>query len=158
MAERGEGFWDVEVAAPGLQLRLIGQLQSTVLLAEGRGGLYVVDQHRAHERIIYELLTARHAPPGAAQYLLEPVVLELSPARAELLGDRLEALDALGFTCERFGPHSFLVRSTRNLLRRRPAGHARTDAGGSLGRAPGLARAPVDPGRPAARRSGEADS
>src|SRR5205085_1063668 len=102
-------------AAPSLRLRLIGQLQNTVLLAEGRGGLYVVDQHRAHERIIYEQLTARHGETGSAQYLLEPVVMELSPARAELLGDRLGALEALGFSCERFGAHSFLVRSTPNL-------------------------------------------
>jgi DNA mismatch repair protein MutL len=115
VAEPGGGFWDIEATAPGLQLRLLGQHQNTVLLAEGRGGLYVVDQHRAHERIIYEQLTARHGQPDAAQYLLEPVVLELSPARAELLGDRLEALETLGFTCERFGTHSFLVRSTPDL-------------------------------------------
>jgi DNA mismatch repair protein MutL len=115
IAEAGEGFWDAEAAAPSLRLRLIGQLQNTVLLAEGRGGLYVVDQHRAHERIIYEQLTARQAPTGSAQYLLEPVVMELSPARAELLGDRLGALEALGFSCERFGAHSFLVRSTPSL-------------------------------------------
>jgi DNA mismatch repair protein MutL len=115
VAERGGGFWDIEAQEVTLRLRLIGQLQNTVLLAEGRGGLYVVDQHRAHERIIYEQLTARHGEPGSAQYLLEPVVMELSPARAELLGDRLGALEALGFSCERFGAQSFLVRSTPNL-------------------------------------------
>ena len=57
-----------------------------MLLAEGRGGLYIVDQHRAHERIIYEQLAARHArgeerPTGrrgpSAQYLLEPIVMEV---------------------------------------------------------------------------------
>jgi len=117
VAERGDGFWDIEPTAPALQLKLIGQLQNTILLAEGRGGLYVVDQHRAHERVIYEQLTASQAETAAthAQYLLEPVVMELSPARAELLGDRLGALEALGFSCERFGAHSFLVRSTPNL-------------------------------------------
>jgi DNA mismatch repair protein MutL len=117
IGEPGEGFWDVETASSGLKLKLLGQLQNTVLLTEGRGGLYIVDQHRAHERVIYEQLTARHAEAetSAAQYLLEPVVMELSPARADLLGDRLGALEALGFSCERFGAHSFLVRSTPNL-------------------------------------------
>src|SRR5205823_12716967 len=109
VAERGDSLFEFGATAPSLQLKLIGQHQNTVLLAEGRGGLYVVDQHRAHERIIYEQLTARQIETGSAQYLLEPVVMELSPARAELLGDRLGALEALGFTCERFGAHSLLV-------------------------------------------------
>lgn len=125
VAERGDSLWELDPAAPALKLALIGQLQNTVLLAEGRGGLYIVDQHRAHERVIYEQLAARHAPaPGdgagsgvgpSAQYLLEPVVLELPPGRAELLEDRLAALEALGFACERFGGHSFLVRSAPDV-------------------------------------------
>ncbi|MCC6175990.1 MAG: DNA mismatch repair endonuclease MutL [Chloroflexi bacterium] len=121
VAERPEGLWEVEPASPSLGLKLIGQLQGTVLLAEGRSGLYVVDQHRAHERVIYEKLNAqqkldaRHAPVSSAQYLLEPIVMELTPARADVLGDRLPALEALGFGCERFGSHSFLVRSAPDV-------------------------------------------
>jgi DNA mismatch repair protein MutL len=120
-AERGDSLWELDAAAPSLQLRLIGQHLNTVLLAEGRGGLYVVDQHRAHERIIYEQLVRRHAEDPAeqtgstAQYLLEPIVMEVSPARAEVIGDRLAALEALGFSCERFGGHSFLIRSTPDV-------------------------------------------
>ena len=53
---RRQAFGSVDAATPSLQLKLIGQHLNTVLLAEGRGGLYVVDQHRAHERIIYEQL------------------------------------------------------------------------------------------------------
>jgi len=131
VAERGASLWELDAATPSLQLKLIGQLQNTVLLAEGRGGLFVVDQHRAHERVIYEQLSARHAaettasakgtddaPPSntpSAQYLLEPIVMEVPPGRAEVLGDRLGALEALGFSCERFGGHSFLVRSTPDV-------------------------------------------
>jgi DNA mismatch repair protein MutL len=137
-AERGasESLFEVDAATPSLGLKLIGQHLNTVLLAEGRGGLYIVDQHRAHERIIYEQLSARHAEETAeaalagehgagegaqqaggpgAQYLLEPIVMELPPGRAEVLGDRLAALEALGFSCERFGGHSFLVRSTPDI-------------------------------------------
>ena len=109
VAESGALF-ELEEPQPRLSLRFVGQVQNTVLLAEGRGGLYVVDQHRAHERVIYERLTAEHAT-APAQYLLEPVVLELSATRSEILADRLGALEALGFSCERFGGHSFLVRS-----------------------------------------------
>jgi DNA mismatch repair protein MutL len=136
VAERGASLWELDAATPSLQLKLIGQLQNNVLLAEGRGGLFIVDQHRAHERVIYEQLSARHAaeaaaanavtgeqgtngedrgPVASAQYLLEPIVMEVPPGRAEVLGDRLAALEALGFSCERFGGHSFLVRSTPDV-------------------------------------------
>ena len=113
LAEQREGLWGNEAlpAHPTLNLRLIGQLQNTVLLAEGRTGLFLVDQHRAHERVIYERLAAQRAAGEEAQYLLEPVVMELSAPRADLLADRLEALAQLGFACERFGGHSFLVRA-----------------------------------------------
>ncbi|MFN8635876.1 MAG: DNA mismatch repair endonuclease MutL [Chloroflexota bacterium] len=129
-ADRGGSLWELDAATPNLALKLIGQHQNTVLLAEGRGGLYVVDQHRAHERIIYEQLSQRHGEPAAdasgegsqtgdagpsAQYLLEPIVMEVSPHRAEVIGDRLAALEALGFSCERFGGHSFLIRSTPDV-------------------------------------------
>jgi DNA mismatch repair protein MutL len=121
VAERGDTLWELDAATPSLPLKLIGQHLNTVLLAEGRGGLYVVDQHRAHERIIYEQLAQRHAEDAAgqagpsAQYLLEPIVMEVPPGRAEVIGDRLAALEALGFACERFGGHSFLIRSTPDV-------------------------------------------
>ena len=150
-----------------MQLKLIGQHQNTVLLAEGRGGLYIVDQHRAHERIIYEQLSARHARreaerrsraggPGA-QYLLEPIVMELPPGRAEVLGDRLAALEALGFSCERFGGHSFLVRSTPDVPDSSQRATLAGGAGGGVRRARRLARAAADPaglplGDPAGRQ------
>jgi DNA mismatch repair protein MutL len=115
LAEQREGFWESEPAPTVLNLRLLGQLHDTVLLAEGRSGLYLVDQHRAHERVIYERLEAEHGPGDEGQYLLEPIVLELSPSRAELLAGRLDALATLGFAAERFGGHSFLVRSAPAL-------------------------------------------
>jgi DNA mismatch repair protein MutL len=111
----GDRLWSTEAAPPLLSLKLIGQLQGTVLLAEGRSGLFLVDQHRAHERLIYERLTSEKVPAEEGQYLLEPVVVELSPARAGLLVGRLDALAELGFACEQFGGHSFLVRSAPGL-------------------------------------------
>ena len=94
-------------------LQLLGQVQDALLLCEGPAGLYLVDQHRAHERVLYERLRARHA--AAAPTRVEPIVLELRPAQAARLGARLPALAALGFVCEWFGGRSFLIRATPAL-------------------------------------------
>ena len=127
------------------ELTPLTQIRQTLILAEDqRGGLYLVDQHRAHERILYEHLRHRlvgqagssHADePGESanqpssepddtdemvagaqgQLLLEPVVIELSARQAAVLAARLPVLAALGFACERFGGRSFLIRSTPAL-------------------------------------------
>ena len=89
--------------------RSLQQIQHTLVLVESDIGLLLVDQHRAHERIIYERLRAAQAP--SSQVLLEPVVLELKPHQAAQLLERLDALQALGFDCQHFGGHDFLVRS-----------------------------------------------
>jgi DNA mismatch repair protein MutL len=81
-----------------------------------------VDQHRAHERILYERLRARHTP--AVETAVEPIVLELRPAQAARLAARLPALAALGFVCEWFGGRSFLVRATPRLPGAHPQGEA----------------------------------
>jgi DNA mismatch repair protein MutL len=101
-------------------LRPLAQLQQAVILAEAPdGSLYLIDQHRAHERIIYEHL--RHTYAGCshegqeealnAHMLLEPVIVEMKRHQAELLEQRLPMLRGLGLECERFGGRSFLVRS-----------------------------------------------
>ncbi|GER82141.1 DNA mismatch repair protein MutL [Thermogemmatispora aurantia] len=115
---RGEGSLPTpaEVLAA---LRPLAQLQQAVILAEAPdGSLYLIDQHRAHERILYEYLRGQSAGAGsegaenlAARLLLEPVVLELKGWQAELLEQRLPILASLGLDCEHFGGHSFLVRS-----------------------------------------------
>ncbi|HVC33926.1 MAG TPA: DNA mismatch repair endonuclease MutL [Chloroflexota bacterium] len=93
-------------------MRVLGQVDGSLILAEAEPGLFLIDQHRAHERIIYEELV-RRAGQGAmeAQALLEPVVLELKPHQAALLEERLTDLDALGFRCERIGRRAYLVRA-----------------------------------------------
>jgi DNA mismatch repair protein MutL len=108
-------------------LQLLGQVQDALLLCEGPAGLYLVDQHRAHERVLYERLRARHAP--AAPVAVEPLVLELRPAQAARLAARLPALAALGFVCEWFGGRSFLVRATPALAN---ADGGLPDAGAAL--------------------------
>jgi DNA mismatch repair protein MutL len=78
--------------------RLLGQYKGTLILLEGPDGLYLIDQHVAHERILYERFRrnlARHDPPS--QRLVDPPLLELSKSEAMRLLDLAESLDACGF-------------------------------------------------------------
>jgi DNA mismatch repair protein MutL len=107
-------------------LRLIGQVQSRLLLLEGEAGLYLVDQHRAHERILYERMAATHGPNGAEPIALpDPLLLELRPSQVAAFSHRLDQLAALGFECEVFGGRTFLLRSAPLLpgVLDRDAGH-----------------------------------
>jgi DNA mismatch repair protein MutL len=101
-------------------LRLVGQVASAYLVAEGPDGLYLIDQHAAHERVLFEQMMAqRHAhsdEPLPAQGLLQPVAVELTPASARLLEGQLPLLGKLGFQVEAFGPGTFLVRAIPALL------------------------------------------
>jgi DNA mismatch repair protein MutL len=98
-------------------LHPLAQLQQAVILAEAPdGSLYLIDQHRAHERVIYEHLRRTYAGTRAhevvnAHLLLEPVIIEMKRYEAELLEQRLPILRSLGIECERFGGRTFLVRS-----------------------------------------------
>jgi DNA mismatch repair protein MutL len=104
----------LNAALPGL--RVLAQLHRSLILAEGTRGLFLIDQHRAHERVIYEKLLQRNGetrPEG--QSLLEPVVLELKPHQAAVLEERLPYLEELGFNCQRFGGRDYLVRAVPSL-------------------------------------------
>ena len=102
-----------ERALPGLPLlRLVGQLRATFLVAEGPEGMLLVDQHAAHERVVYERLLARRgAATPEQQALLEPVLVELGAAQAAALAGHDAALAALGFTLEPFGERALRVRA-----------------------------------------------
>jgi DNA mismatch repair protein MutL len=101
-------------------LRLVGQVASTYLVAEGPDGLYLIDQHAAHERVLFERMLiqhkAQHGSPLPAQALLQPVAVDLPPASARLLTEQLPLLASLGFQVESFGPGTFLVRTIPALL------------------------------------------
>lgn len=101
------------IITPGLPpLRLVGQVQDRLLLLEGPAGLYMVDQHRAHERILYERLAGAHGGAGPEPVALpEPLVIELRPSQVARFGRRLDDLATLGFECEVFGGRTFLLRA-----------------------------------------------
>jgi DNA mismatch repair protein MutL len=98
-------------------LRLIGQVAATYLVAEGPDGLYLIDQHAAHERVLFEQLTAQQSAERVpAQTLLEPVNVTLPPEKSRLLADQLPVLNSLGFEVEPFGPNTFTIRAIPSLI------------------------------------------
>ena len=98
-------------------LRLIGQIGGTYLVAEGPDGLYLIDQHAAHERVLFEkLLAQRETNKIASQSLLTPVVVTIPPQAAQLLITQLPTLQHFGFAVEEFGPNTFQVRAVPALF------------------------------------------
>ncbi|MCI0520111.1 MAG: DNA mismatch repair endonuclease MutL [Chloroflexi bacterium] len=101
-------------------LRLVGQAASAYLVAEGPDGLYLVDQHAAHERVLFEKMMAQRAASGGealpGQALLQAAAVSLPPGSARLLEGQFDLLARLGFQVEAFGPGTFLVRSVPALL------------------------------------------
>jgi DNA mismatch repair protein MutL len=93
------------------------QVHETYIVAQTRDGVVIVDQHAAHERLVYERMKVEMADGGVArQALLLPEVVELDPDEAERIGARAHELAALGLVLEPFGPGAVLVRETPALL------------------------------------------
>jgi DNA mismatch repair protein MutL len=113
-----------EVAAGGFPLGAArAQVHETYIVAQTADGVVIVDQHAAHERLVYETMKAQLAAGGVArQVLLLPEVVELDPAEAERIGARAEELAGLGLVIEPFGPGAILVRETPALLGETDAG------------------------------------
>jgi len=93
------------------------QLHETYILAQTRDGLVIVDQHAAHERLVYEKLKRLREISGVPrQMLLIPAVVDLDPSRMEALAPALAELAQLGLVAEAFGPGAVLVRETPAML------------------------------------------
>ncbi len=98
-------------------LRLIGQVAASYIVAEGPAGLYLIDQHAAHERVLYEQFMADYArQKSVAQYALEAQTIQVSASEARLIESNLDALTILGFELEAFGPNLFIIRSVPAIL------------------------------------------
>jgi len=91
-------------------LDILGRLGDHYLVAQGSNGLVLVDQHAAHERVLFEqLLATARGKPGLQQQLLLPVTIDLPPDDAGLLRTHLERFQTLGFCLEPFGGNTFLI-------------------------------------------------
>src|SRR4029077_8186334 len=111
----------VAEAAPDLLDRPLGaaraQLHETYIVTQTRGGLVIVDQHAAHERIVYERLKAALERQGVArQILLIPEIVELGDADVARMLARAQDLARYGLAIEPFGPGAVAVRETPALL------------------------------------------
>jgi DNA mismatch repair protein MutL len=125
-------IWDdtAPIVTPGLPpVRLIGQIGQRLVLLEGEAGLYLVDQHRAHERILYERMRATYADGDRqrsaedATVLPEPLLVEVGLPQAAALTRRLPELRSLGFALEEFGGRSFLLRTAPAMPGVLPGSH-----------------------------------
>jgi DNA mismatch repair protein MutL len=98
-------------------LRAVGQVGATYIVAEGPSGLYLIDQHAAHERILFEQFMtnfARQEP--VKQYTLTAQSIHLPPTEARLLDEHSDTLARMGFEIEPFGPNTFVIRSVPAAL------------------------------------------
>ncbi|HHW14967.1 MAG TPA: DNA mismatch repair protein MutL, partial [Firmicutes bacterium] len=105
-------------ASPTVGWRYLGQLAASYLVGETAEGLVVVDQHAAHERVLYEALRSGLGEGAAlpVQHLLLPQQVDLTPSEAEALREAQPLLERLGFGLEPFGGRTVLVRAVPVLL------------------------------------------
>jgi DNA mismatch repair protein MutL len=97
-------------------LRAVGQVGATYVVAEGPEGVYLIDQHAAHERILYERLLSKPAGQAEVQGFLQPVPVDLAPHQEQALRDAAEALAGQGFSVEPFGGRTYLLRAAPVLV------------------------------------------
>jgi len=110
--------WAPELPVVSLPiLRVLGQLSGSYIVAEGPDGLYLIDQHAAHERILFDKVKdQRSRREMEVQGLLEPATLEVNPKQEEVLKSHYENLAEFGFSIEPFGDRTYLVRAVPALL------------------------------------------
>jgi DNA mismatch repair protein MutL len=106
-------------------LRVIGQLAQSYIVTEGEDGLYLIDQHAAHERILLErMVMALKTRVPLSQLLLTPISLELAPGELEAIEDHRQQLEQIGFTLEILDGKSLQVRAVPSVLAKQV--HARS--------------------------------
>ncbi len=130
----GGGEWKGALPRPAAPaLKVVGQMKLTYIVAEGPEGMFLVDQHAAHERVLFDRLVADQNPGGGerapqSQALLQPAEVELSPSQLDTLINNSEKLAAYGFIVEPFGGNSYLLRAVPAVVAAKEGG----DPAGSL--------------------------
>lgn len=113
-----EGAMEPEVEPFFKQYKIIGQIFQTYWMIEQGDCLYLIDQHAAHERILFEELMARFQEENmVSQKLLLPQMLNLSPSEIEVLKENQSLLEGFGFEFETFGQNQYALRAVPYLLK-----------------------------------------
>jgi DNA mismatch repair protein MutL len=100
-------------------LRVLGQVGATYIIAEGPGGMFLIDQHAAHERIMYEKLLGQVATRIIdRQPLLDPLVVDLAPHELAVLERSISEMNDIGFELEMFGEQSVIIRAVPAIMQR----------------------------------------
>ena len=101
-----------------LDLRFLGQLMKSYILTEDDEGLVLIDQHAAHERVLYERLSRIISAGGTeSQSMLVPVTLELTAGEAMIMEMNLDVLQRLGFGLRKFGKNTFIVEALPDYVK-----------------------------------------
>ena len=114
-----EGFSSIDNANPATlpALRVLGQVANTYVIAEGPDGLYIIDQHAAHERVRFDKILEQWAKHKVeVQGLLQPITIELNPREEEIWRGNEEILLRFGFYVESFGDRNYLLRAMPALI------------------------------------------
>lgn len=112
--ETGAGTTPLAATLP--VLRVVGQVMDSYIVAEGPDGLYLIDQHAAHERVVYEAVKRqRRAREVSSQGLLAPATFEVPPEQDGMMRRCYRALSEFGFDIEPFGERAYLVRAVPEL-------------------------------------------
>jgi DNA mismatch repair protein MutL len=99
------------------RLRVVGQLSQSYIVTEGEDGMYLIDQHAAHERILLErMVAAMKARAPISQHLLTPIKLELAPNELEAIEDHQQQLTHIGFTLEIPDGKTLMVQAVPSVL------------------------------------------
>lgn len=110
---------DSEIDFLGGVFRIIGQMHDLYILLESEEGLLIIDQHAAHERVLYEQLRKEvNQDRVAVQELLQPFILSLSPKDAEQIVDLADTLESIGYTISSFGGNEVSISTLPEILGR----------------------------------------
>jgi DNA mismatch repair protein MutL len=100
-------------------LRVLGQVAASYIIAEGPGGMFMIDQHAAHERIMYEqILDQMERHDADQQPLLDPLAVDLAPHELAIVERSLDELRTIGFDLELFGEQAILIRAIPAVIKR----------------------------------------
>jgi DNA mismatch repair protein MutL len=106
-------------------MRVVGQAGSLYIVAEGPDGMYLLDQHAAHERVLYEQILRQRGEQGLeTQGLLSPIAVDLTATQDAMLAEQAGEMREHGFEIEPFGPRSYLIRAIPSMLAGKDPGRA----------------------------------